>query len=230
VAYTAGLAGRFSLRLRCPQTACFAISWAKNHVTNPPLGERKAGKAALPGKHAVDGSLTDDKQNEFTALWSEAYPTVAAYTASLVTDHHQTEEVLSRVAITIVRKFKEYDPARSFKAWAIGIARFEVLKFRRERVRDRHLFGQDLLEAIGDRFVTVSDEHAFDGALVKECLEQIHGRPAKAMAMCYGENLRSAEIGRRLGMTASAVRTMLHRARDVIRRCVELRKKEARGR
>jgi RNA polymerase sigma-70 factor, ECF subfamily len=176
----------------------------------------------------VDGPLTDDKQHDFTALWSEAYPTVAAYTASLLADHHQAEEVLSRVAITVVRKFEEYDSARSFRAWAIGIARFEVLKFRRERVRDRHLFGQDLLEAIGDRFVTVSDEHVLDGVLVKECLEQIHGRPAVAMAMCYGDNLRSAEIGRRLGMTAAAVRTMLHRARGVIRRCVEHRKKEAR--
>jgi len=177
----------------------------------------------------VDKHLTDKKQHEFTALWSDAYPVVAAYTASLVLDHHQTEEVMSRIAITVVRKFSQYDPMRSFTAWAIGIARFEVLKFRRERARDRHLFAQDLLETIGDRCVALSEEEAVDEALLKECLDRIQGRTALAMAMCYGQNMRSAVIARRLKMTGGAVRTMLHRAREAVRRCIEQRKSEARG-
>lgn len=175
----------------------------------------------------MERHLTDDKQSEFTTLWSNAYPVVAAYTASLVSDHHQTEEVLSRIAITVVRKFEQYDPSRSFKAWAIGIARYEVLKFRRERARDRHLFAQDLLETIGDRCVVLSEESAFNGAALKECVGKVQGRSAAALTMCYGENLRSAEIGRRLRMSSGAVRTMLHRARDVVRRCLEQKKKEA---
>jgi RNA polymerase sigma-70 factor, ECF subfamily len=175
----------------------------------------------------VDKQLTKERQNEFTTLWSGAYPVVAAYTASLVTDHHQTEEVLSRIAITVVRKFQQYDPTRSFTAWAIGIARYEILKFRRERARDRHLFAQDLLETIGDRCVALSEETATYGDSLRECLEHVQGRAAAALAMCYGENLHSADIGRRLQMTAGAVRTMLHRARDVVRRCIEQRRKEA---
>ncbi len=180
----------------------------------------------------MDKQLAEKKQDNFTVLWSGAYSMVAAYISSLVGNHHQAEEVMSRVAITVVRKFGQYDPLRSFDAWVMGIARFEVLKFRRERARDRHLFAQDLLETLGDRFSVayrdrVCDEQASTGILLKECLKQIQGRSAKAMAMCYGENLHSEEIGRRLKMTAGAVRTMLHRARGAVRGCIEQKKNEA---
>ena len=180
----------------------------------------------------MDKQLAEEKQN-FTELWNEAYRLVAAYTSSLVTDHHQAEDVMSRIAVTVIKKFQQYDPTRSFEAWAMGIARFEILKFRRERARDRHFFAQDMLETIGDRCAAIFNEQtaqqrAHDESLLKECLKQVKGRGAQAMTMCYSENLRAEEIGQRLKMTAGAVRTMLHRVRGSVRRCIEQKKNEAR--
>ena len=181
----------------------------------------------------MDKQLAEKKQN-FTKLWNESYRLVAAYTSSLVTDHHQAEEVMSRIAVTVVKKFQQYDPTRSFEAWAMGIARFEILKFRRERARDRHFFAQDMLETIGDRYAAIFNEQTaqqreLDELLLKECLKQVQGRAARAIRMCYSENLSAEEMGQRLNMAAGAVRTMLHRVRSSVRRCIEQKKNEARS-
>lgn len=180
----------------------------------------------------MDKQLAEEKQ-KFTECWNDAYHLVAAYTSSLVTDSHQAEDVMSRIAVTVIKKFQHYDPTRSFEAWAMGIARFEILKFRRERARDRHFFAQDMLEKIGDRCEAVFDEQtaqqrAYEKLLLKECLKQVQGHGARAMTMRYSENLRAEEIGQRLKMTAGAVRTMLHRVRGSLRRCIEQKKSTAR--
>jgi RNA polymerase sigma-70 factor (ECF subfamily) len=76
---------------------------------------------------------------QFAALWTAAQPTISAFIRTLIRDFQQADEVLQRVAVTLVRKFDQYDPSRPFGAWAIGVAKYEVLYFRRERATDKHL-------------------------------------------------------------------------------------------
>ncbi len=90
--------------------------------------------------------MNDSEQ--LTVEWTKAQPVVAAYISSLVPDFHDAEDILHQVAVTLVQKFDQYDRQRPFVAWAIGIAKYEVLKHRRKIATDKHVFGNDLVEQI----------------------------------------------------------------------------------
>ena len=100
-------------------------------------------------------------------------------------------------------------------------SRYEILSYRRDKARDRLLFDEDLLERIGDRCQDVSGQIGSSEWALQQCLKQVAGRASRALDLRYGEDLRYEAIGRHLEMTAGAVRIMLHRTRETLRRCIE---------
>lgn len=166
----------------------------------------------------------DLQQSEEVAVyWTTAQRTVGAFIATLLPDFHEAEEVLQRVAVTLVRKFDQYDHQQSFVAWAIGIAKYEVLYYRRQRATDRHVFDGELLERIAQGYQRLAEESDPMRQALHECLQEVRGRARRALELRYGENLRSDSLARALGVTRGASRMLLLRVRAAIRGCVERR-------
>jgi DNA-directed RNA polymerase specialized sigma24 family protein len=69
-----------------------------------------------------------DRKEQITVQWAQSQPLIAAFISSLVPDFHDADDILQNVAIVTVRKYEQFDPNCSFVAWAIGIAKNEILK------------------------------------------------------------------------------------------------------
>ena len=67
-----------------------------------------------------------DKNEQLTVQWAQSQPLIAAFISSLVPDFHDADDILQNVAVVTVRKYEQFDPNRSFVAWAIGIAKNEI--------------------------------------------------------------------------------------------------------
>lgn len=170
--------------------------------------------------------MNTEATERFTLLWVGVQPTLMAFVRSLVPDFQQAEEVMQRVAVTLVRKFDQYDACRSFAAWAIGVAKFEVLYFRRERATDRHVFNDEIVESVAlsyQRFVEEADP--FREAL-ELCLDGVEGRAKKALDLRYGKGLSSPAVAHAMRLSAGAVRMLLCRLRQSLRECIEQRLRE----
>lgn len=163
------------------------------------------------------------RTEQFTALWTAAQPTLAAFIRTLVPDFQQAEEVLQRVAVALVRKFDQYDPTRSFPAWAVGVAKYEVLYHRRQRATDKHVFDDELVEKIALSYQHFVDDGDPFRAALERCLDELSGRPRRAIALRYEKGLESPAIAKRLHVSTGAVRMLLCRARKLIKQCVEQR-------
>lgn len=158
---------------------------------------------------------------ELAALWAASQSTVSAFIRTLVPDYQQADEVVQRVAVTLVRKYDQYDQSRPFAAWAIGVAKFEVLYYRRERATDRHLFGDDIVEQIASRYEALAEESDPLRDALKNCLDQVEGRSRQVIELRYKRGLSSAAIAAEMQLSSGAVRMLLSRVRDSLRRCIE---------
>lgn len=164
---------------------------------------------------------TQEQSEQLAALWTQAQPVVSAYIRTLLPDFHQGEEVLQRVAVVLVRKFETYDPARPFVPWAIGFARFEVLRYRRDHATDRHQFDTDIVEQVAELYQSEQiDFSGFRGAL-HDCVGKLQGRNRQALSLRYTQDVGPTEIAQEMDMSANAVRQLLHRVRASLRKCIE---------
>ena len=167
-------------------------------------------------------SIPDRSQSEqLAALWTQAQPIVSSYIATLVPDFHQCEEVLQRVAVTLVRKFEDYDPAKPFVPWAIGVARYEVLRHKREFATDRHTFDADIIDRVAGFYQSEQSELAGLRGALRRCVAGLEGRNRQVLELRYTQNLGPSEIAKHIKMTPGAVRGLLHRVRGALRRCMQ---------
>jgi RNA polymerase sigma-70 factor (ECF subfamily) len=122
-----------------------------------------------------------------------------------------------------VRKFEQYDATRPFGAWAIGVAKYEVLYFRRERATDKHLFNDDIVGQIAYRYELLAEEIDPIREALQQCLGELKGRSKRVIELRYRRGMRSNVIAEEMSLSPGAVRMLLCRVREKLRRCIERR-------
>ena len=101
----------------------------------------------------------EERQELFIRLYTTNGAAIRGFVRSLVPTREDASDVMQDVAVVLWRKFTTVD-VDDFRRWAFGVARLQVLAWRRDKARDRHLFRSDIIELLAD----LSDD-AVDGAL-----------------------------------------------------------------
>jgi RNA polymerase sigma-70 factor (ECF subfamily) len=131
---------------------------------------------------------------------------VYAYVAYRVHSRADSEDITSEVFERALRYRSSYDPARGEPlAWLIGIARRCIDDWRR----------QQSLHVEVDEWVHTDDHAAgaIERLAIADALGSLDSRERELIALRYGADLSSRQIGELLEMQTNAVDVALHRAR-----------------
>lgn len=158
---------------------------------------------------------------EFTEYWMRSRHVAGAFVRGMIRDEHIAEDVLQKVAIAAATHFDRYDRDRPFAGWLVGIARREVAQHFRERSRDRHTFDDMLVGQLADAHVEVAEELTDRTTALNICLGKLNTRGQEIISLRYQQNLKPARIADRVGTTATAITSLLHRLRSTLRECIE---------
>lgn len=143
-----------------------------------------------------------------------------AFVRTLVIRVDDADEVLQRVNLVLWQKADAFHEGTDFAAWARQVARYEVMAFRKERARDRHLFSETLIGLISEE----ADQH--EGVLgdlrdyLKACLEELPGDKRKLIEARYAQGGSVQAISESEGRGATAVSMALLRIRQSLMDCI----------
>lgn len=168
-------------------------------------------------------SISPADQERFTRLWTTAQPAISNYIAALVPDFHEGEDLLQNVAVVVLRKFASYDRGQPFVAWAMGVARFEILAKRRTFARSAVVISSDLVETIAEVAQEMQPELDARGRALRECIATLGERAGQVVHLRYAEALEPRDIAPLVGLSAGAVRVMLTRIRAALHACIDRR-------
>jgi RNA polymerase sigma-70 factor (ECF subfamily) len=172
-----------------------------------------------PSSGTPANTLTD-----LTRYWLRAQPPVAAYVSAAVWNAHDAEDVVQQVAEVCAVRFAEFDHSRSFLRWALGIARFEVLRYyRKHQQTSRAELRGETLDLIAAEMAGRETELEDRYEALKECMQKIVGRSKQMLEMRYYRDLKDEEIASRIGLTTGAVRVALFRVRQELGNCIRRR-------
>ncbi len=128
------------------------------------------------------------------------------------------DDVLQETFLTVSRKASSFELGTSFVAWACGIARLKVLENLRQRKRATDLTEAAIL-ALADEAPSPDSLHMREKALA-HCLEKTTPKIRDLLWRRYSSRQSSDEVAESLGMTSTAVRVALSKARAFLRDCV----------
>lgn len=150
---------------------------------------------------------------------------IRAFVRALQPSLPDADDVLQETFLTVSRKAESFESGTNFVAWVCSIARLKVLENFRQQRRANVLseaailaLSEDTpeLETMGMR------EHA-----LSRCLEKLAPKSRDLLWQRYASRQTSHEMAAALGMTSTAVRVALSKARAFLRNCVVTELKNA---
>jgi len=164
--------------------------------------------------------LNDDSRHElFLRLFTAHEPALRNFVRSLVPMVADANDVMQEAAVVLWQKFGEYESSEDFRRWAFGVARFKVLAWQRDRMRDRHVFGADLTELLATEAEIQAGRLERQREALRTCLEKLLPEQRQLVDAAYAPATRIDELARGAGQTAMAIYKRLHRIRLALVDC-----------
>jgi len=135
------------------------------------------------------------------------------------------EDVAQEVFLTAFEKLGEFDASRPLGPWLHGIA-MNLLRNYQRKFRMHQTIALDALQELIDRQVDAAHETIAEVdryAALRECLKRLDDTARGLLKARYEEEVDVAELCRRTGKKHSAVTMQLHRIREQLRGCMDLR-------
>jgi RNA polymerase sigma-70 factor (ECF subfamily) len=162
-------------------------------------------------------------REDFAKHWFEVEPAVSAYVFAAISDFHDAEDLVQRIALELARRFDEYDPNRPFTGWALWIAKSRVIDFYRVQSRCRVLFSDALLQKLVETITKQAEGRNQRREALEACLDGLPEKSRRMLELRYVEELSAAEVASEIGSTSGSVRVLLTRVRSALADCIQRR-------
>lgn len=146
-----------------------------------------------------------------------------AYILSLLADPLAAQDVLQETNLVLIRKADDFQRGASIEAWAYSTARFQVLAYLRDRKRDRLVFHEGIAEQLAPVAEAVAEETERRMQLLGRCVERLSDEHKALLHNRYGKDRSIASMAETHGRSASALKQLLYRIRNLLTACVEER-------
>lgn len=162
-----------------------------------------------------------DDHDQFLRLFVANEEALRGFVRSLVPTLEDAREVMQETAAVLWRKFGELDSPEDFRRWAFGVARFEALAFRRDRARDRHLFGEELMSLLEAEAAEAGQQNDQELRALEECIKKLPTKQRELVEVAYAPGVQIDRLAMEAGRTPMAVYKSLHRIRMALADCIQ---------
>lgn len=165
-----------------------------------------------------------NRDKRFLELFLQHQHEVRAFVASIVRDWHRGEDIAQELALILWNKFDEYDPNRSFGAWARGIASNLILRDYARHRRAMSSLSPEAIQAIQAAYDTeIIPTASLEQEALRFCMKRLSDRAQQLVRLRYNEDLGPQALAERAGSTIAAVNRAMNRIRVFLRDCVRER-------
>lgn len=143
------------------------------------------------------------------------------YLRFLGAERTEADDLTQETFLAVARSdFVEHDP-RQTAAYLRTVARNQLLALRRRQRREISTVELEAAETVWAAAAGLDGSLSDFLAALRECTEQLVGRPREAIELHYRDGASREAIANRLEMQPDGVKTLLRRTRELLRACVE---------
>ena len=130
------------------------------------------------------------------------------------------DDLLQETAAVMWNKFEEFEEGTNFAAWAISIARYRVLSFRKKQRKKEIQFSAEMLDIIASRVVPMLDTMEERLEALENCLTKLNGNDRDLIQMRYEQDTSVKEIAKRVNRPVQGLYKAMARIQNLLLECV----------
>ncbi|HDS84334.1 MAG TPA: sigma-70 family RNA polymerase sigma factor [Phycisphaerales bacterium] len=167
--------------------------------------------------------IQDDfgQKADFIGLFAANSSRINSFIFCMVPNESDAEDIMQETTMTMWQKFDAYKHGTDFVAWAVTIAKYKILEFRRKN-KAKHLQLDEtvlsLLEKDSQRLFDDTDQRT---RALRQCLQKLHKKDRDFLKLKYSEGLTAKKISHRIGVSLAAVYRVNARLNAQLLGCVQ---------
>jgi RNA polymerase sigma-70 factor (ECF subfamily) len=146
---------------------------------------------------------------------------VRAYARTLLSSWEDVDEVMQEASLVAWRKYATFDAATSFGAWLATIVRFEALKLRRTKLRDRLVFSEETVRLLEQEGLNDLERLEHQRTALQRCLDKLNETQRRLLRVSYCSGQKLHEVARESGLSLEAFYKALQRLRAALLKCAK---------
>lgn len=162
----------------------------------------------------------DDPYRRFLRLFTANESAIRAFVRRLVPSRSDADDILQDTSIVLWEKFSEFREDGDFLKWAFGVAKFEVLAWRRDKARDRLVLDESVVEQLATEAPRDEDLLSRQREALEACLARVKPKDRSLLVKAYQSGSRVKEVARKSGRSETGFYQWLHRMRGSLLECV----------
>ena len=177
----------------------------------------------MESEHHKAPASTHDRETQFVAAMTDVQLSLQIYVRSLMPGDSLAGDVAQQANAKIWEKRSEFEPGTNFKAWALSIARYQVLTYRKQQARDARLTFSEELESTITAELSQGNENIQQRLeALRGCLEKLRSADRELLLHRYSASGTLADYAEKIGRSVGGLKVTLHRLRDALLKCIEL--------
>jgi RNA polymerase sigma-70 factor (ECF subfamily) len=161
-----------------------------------------------------------DPASSFIPLIMSCQRDLKNYIFSLHPHAEDLDDLFQETSLKLWNVFSEYDAQRPFLPWALRIAYFQVLKFRKDRSRDRLVFSDELVELLAGE-APLQQQGDVMSTVLNDCLDKLTPRAREVLLSRYSQKTNIAALAETSRQSVHALYRLLEKSRIQVVSCMK---------
>jgi len=152
-----------------------------------------------------------DQTSEFVSRIVAVQPRLRAYIRMMIFNPSDVGDILQESVAAGWEHYDQYDPARPFEAWMIGIARNRIREYQRDLKKRGHPLSREVLELIESEADDLGETATQIEDALESCLTKLSAQDYQLVQARYERSESNRQAASLLGISESAVSRALSR-------------------
>ena len=145
-----------------------------------------------------------DNQRSFVELYSSNYSRIKYTILSLVPNVNEADDIMQETSRVMWEKFDQFEVGTNFVAWAVTIARYQVMSYRM-KYNSRVSLSPDIIDMLVEESSNqMADEQQRIMAL-RNCLEKLEEKDLKLIKNRFEHNKTAKVLSKENGVAMNTI-------------------------
>ena len=162
----------------------------------------------------------DEQVQLFSRLLVANQRRIYGFILTLVHDRAAADDILQDVSSVLWQKFDKFEPGTDFAAWAMSVARFTILNWRRKQMKVPLTLDDQQFTYLADEAVAVSCQFEDRRVALGHCIKSLSEENRELLASRFELDRSVAAIAEHLGRSRVAIYKRLGRVQTLLLDCI----------
>ena len=160
------------------------------------------------------------RESQFLSLFMAHERRIYNFILALAGNYSDADDLLQEVAMVMLDKFDEFEQGSNFLAWAIQIARYKIISFRRKQNRRSILFSEKAINNIIAQYQKILERDEERIMALQSCLLKLSEEDRKLISMRYESDTTTKQVALEMGRSLKGIYQSMARIHRLLQNCI----------